>query len=165
MLSAAVWFAAGFACCYMFAVGPSDVVPSVGIIAQPVAARPAQPAAARPATGHAVAAVGMGAGHDKTKCLEQGEYDRDCCGFEEAIACADGYVLVLAGTSCWGKNRDYRCMAPAPGDSAGEAEASLVGRNAALHAEVKALEDDVRRRERARAARCAPAPPSPLFWV
>ena len=158
-----MWFAAGVACCYMFVVGPSDVVPSISATAQPAAPRPAAVALA---TGHAVAVVASkGAGHDKTKCLEQGERDRDCCGFEKDIACADGYVLVLAGTSCWGRNRDYRCMAPAAGDSPGEAEASLVGRHPALHTEVKALEDDVRRRERARAARSPPPHPPSVFCL
>ena len=78
------------------------------------AAGPSPPPAiaTRPTMPTPEAATTAGAGHDKAKCLERGEHDRDCCGLESDITCADGYVLEWTGTKCWGNNRDYLCTAP-----------------------------------------------------
>jgi len=38
--------------------------------------------------------------HDKSKCLEKGEPDEDCCALRQDVSCADGYQLKFTGKKC-----------------------------------------------------------------
>ena len=51
--------------------------------------------------------------HDKSKCLERGRFDNDCCSRKEEASCKDRYKLTWGPTcySTWAFS--YACTAPA----------------------------------------------------
>ena len=55
-------------------------------------------------------------GHDKSKCVENGKYDNDCCAIKGSARCKDGYKLswgkVCYDGGSW-KAHSYFCNAPA----------------------------------------------------